>query len=972
MFPLASSPPGLRTVSLIQEQVCRFALFCMAFLGSSLMPTVYLPAAIITSLVTSFLTMLVLFYVQHLHVHARATRCWALAYAGLALQQTCRFLADTQAPIFNLFADIFLLAYVCYLWAGIRIFHGVTVYVMPVMLGFAIAVLWLLMTFLTAVKPLWRMLPIYLVSGLILMIAALGFWRARSQKHTFGFHMLGTLIFLKGLHLLDFPFFREQPEYAALGYEVSAFLDLAIGMLFLVAALLRQQDDVERVNDDLKLEMDERKNIERLSREREALFEKVFQMVPDVLAICREKDGRYLEVNRHWEAITGYAREETLGRYSLELNLWMDVSLREKMLEILRRDGEVSNFEGVYRHKLGHPYNVLISGTRFDVSGEPYIAYAMQDISALRKVERMQEQAERELQEREKLLSTVFQLVPDTLTISKITTGEYVDVNRNWEPISGYTREEVLGRTSNDIQLWEKPEQRDELIKRIRRDGEVHNMQIAFRHKQGHITQCRVSGSQFEAGNESYLLLSSRNIDQELNAEAARVQVESLLRENEQKYSTLFQLSPIPLGLVDVQTDCIVEVNDIWLKEFGYQREGIVGKTTMEMGLVAQAEERKKFNYDLGRDKKVDQLEVRIKACDDHEMIFLLSARLIRMHGKPMCIFSLLNVTRQVQIEQEIREMTAQLEERVRLRTLNLQQANAELAAAMESLRHTQDELVRSEKMAALGSLVAGVAHELNTPIGNSVTVASTLQDKTREMLRDIKEGKLKRSALENYLENAETGTALLMRTLGMARELIRSFKQVAVDQSSSYRRQFDLQTALEELIVTLAPMYKKTAYTLVTDLAPGIIMDSYPGPLGQIITNFMTNALTHAFEHRDSGEMHLQTHLLDDTQVQIVFSDNGIGMSEQVQKRVFDPFFTTKLGQGGSGLGMNIVYNLVTGVLGGSIQLDSKPGEGTSFTLVVPLVAPQLRVDNSKKNRAALAMPGTASTEATLPDTKK
>ncbi|MFZ6876011.1 PAS domain S-box protein [Undibacterium sp. Di27W] len=914
------------------------------------MPSIYLPAAIITSVVTSFLTMLVLFYVQHLHVHARATRCWALAYACLVLKQLCHFLAEDHAPVFSLAADVFLLAYICYLWAGTRIFHGKTVYVMPVMLGFSVATLWLLMTFLTAVTPLWRMLPVYLLSGVVMMSAALNFWRARGEKHSLGFLLLGVLIFLKGLQLLGFPFLSQRTEHASWSYEIAAFLDLAIGMLFLVAALLRQQDDMGRVNDNLKQEMEERKNIERLSRERETLFEKVFQMVPDVLAICREKDGRYLEVNRHWETITGYTRDETLGRYSLELNLWMDASLRADMLDILRRDGEVNNFETIYRHKLGHSYHVLISGTRFDAGGEPYIAYAMQDISALRKVEQLQEKVERALQEREKLLSTVFQLVPDTLTITRMATGEYVDVNRNWEPISGYTREEAIGRTSNDIQLWHEPAQRDELISQIRQQGEVRNMQIAFRHKQGHIAQCRVSGSQFEAGGEAYLLLSSHNIDQELSAEAARLQVESLLRENEQKYSTLFQLSPIPLGLVDVLTDCIVEVNDIWLKEFDYQREDIIGRTTMDMGFVAQAQEREKFNADLGRDKKVDQLEVRIKNQLQEEMIFLLSARLIRMHDKSMCIFSLLNVTRQVQIEQEIREMTAQLEERVRLRTLNLQQANAELAAAMESLRHTQDELVRSEKMAALGSLVAGVAHELNTPIGNSVTVASTLQDKTNEMLHDVSEGKLKRSTLTNYLENAATGTALLMRTLGMARELIRSFKQVAVDQSSSHRRQFDLQMALEELIVTLTPMYKKTAHTLVTALEPGIMMDSYPGPLGQIITNFMTNALTHAFEHREHGEMRLSTCLVGDDKVQIVFADNGIGMSEQIQKRVFDPFFTTKLGQGGSGLGMNIAYNLVTGVLGGEIQLLSKPDEGAIYTMTLPLIAPQLRIEQEKR----------------------
>jgi PAS domain S-box-containing protein len=917
---------------------------------SSIMPSTYLPAAMVTSLVTSFLIMLVLFYIQYLHLHPRASRCWALAYACLVMQQLCHFLGDAQSPVFNLVADVFLSGYICYLWAGTRIFHGVTVFVMPVMLSFAIAVLWLLMTSLTAVHSLWRMLPVYLAAGVVMLGASMTFLRTRNEKHVLGFILLGVFLGFKGAYLAGSPFLQNQPEYLVLGLQASTLLDLAIGMLFLVAALLRQQDDAARMNDNLKQEMEERKNIERLSKDRETLFEKVFQMVPDVLAICREKDGRYLDVNRHWETITGYSREETLGRYSLELNLWMDVSRRAEMLATLRRDGEINNFEGLYRHKLGHAYHVLISGTLFDVGGEPYIAYAMQDISALRKVEQLQEQAERDLQEREKLLSTVFQLVPDTLTITKMTTGEYVDVNRNWEPMSGYTREEAIGHTSNEIQLWEKPEQRDELIRQIRLHGEVRNMQIAFRHKQGYTSNCRVSGSKFETGDETYLLLSSRNIDQELSAETARLHAESLLRENEQKYSTLFQLSPIPLGLVDVETDCIVEVNDVWLKELGYQRQDIVGRTTLDMGIIQQAELRAKFNEDLGRHKKIDQLEVRIRDQAGEEVIFLLSARLIRMHGKAMCIFSLLNVTRQVQVEQEIREMTAQLEERVRLRTLNLQQANAELAAAMESLRHTQDELVRSEKMAALGSLVAGVAHELNTPIGNSVTVASTLQDQTRDLVRDINDGKLKRSVLDHYLESATTGTALLMRTLGMARELIGSFKQVAVDQSSNHRRQFDLKVALEELIVTLAPMYKNTPYHLVTELAPGIGMDSYPGPLGQIMTNFMTNALTHGFEGRESGEMRLSTQLLPDDQVQIIFADNGIGMTEQIQKRVFDPFFTTKLGQGGSGLGMNIAYNLVTGVLGGEIRLESKPEEGTRFILVIPLHAPQLSSESEKK----------------------
>jgi signal transduction histidine kinase len=265
----------------------------------------------------------------------------------------------------------------------------------------------------------------------------------------------------------------------------------------------------------------------------------------------------------------------------------------------------------------------------------------------------------------------------------------------------------------------------------------------------------------------------------------------------------------------------------------------------------------------------------------------------------------------------------------------------------VESLRRAQEKLIRSEKMAALGSLVAGIAHELNTPLGNSVTVASTLQDQTTEFSQTLTNGQLKRSALNQYIEVATHGTELLMRNLSIARDLIASFKQVAVDQSSSQRRVFDLATILNEIIATLSPMYKKGPYILKTNFAEKIEMDSYPGPLGQILTNFVTNALIHAFDGRDDGEMSVNSRLLNEKQVEIVFADNGVGITEADQKRVFDPFFTTRLGQGGSGLGMHIVYNLVTDVLGGEIRLQSRPGAGTSFTLLLPLVAPHISLES-------------------------
>jgi PAS domain S-box-containing protein len=549
-------------------------------------------------------------------------------------------------------------------------------------------------------------------------------------------------------------------------------------------------------------------------------------------------------------------------------------------------------------------------------------------------------------EDRVALFETVFQLVPDTVTITRLDTGQYLDVNRNWEPMSGYSREEAIGRTSTELNLWVNPEQRREFVARVAHEAEVRNIQAAFRHKDGRIFQCRISGTRFSLNGCEYLMLTSRNIDMEIATENARQIAETMLRENEKKYTTLFQLSPLPLGLIDVGSHQMIEVNDAWLTQFKFDRRHVITDVQMRDFWVTPEQPDAAIRSLLNH-KEINQIEVVVRNSAGVDVICLMSARLLDMNSKTVFIFSLMDVTRQYQVEKEIREMSAELEIRVRQRTQNLEDANAELASVVESLRRAQEKLIRSEKMAALGSLVAGIAHELNTPLGNSVTVASTLQDQTTEFSQTLTNGQLKRSALNQYIEVATHGTELLMRNLSIARDLIASFKQVAVDQSSSQRRVFDLATVLNEIIATLSPMYKKGPYILKTNFAEKIEMASYPGPLGQILTNFVTNALIHAFDGRDDGEMSVNSRLLNEKQVEIVFADNGVGITEADQKRVFDPFFTTRLGQGGSGLGMHIVYNLVTDVLGGEIRLQSRPGAGTSFTLLLPLVAPHISLES-------------------------
>lgn len=273
------------------------------------------------------------------------------------------------------------------------------------------------------------------------------------------------------------------------------------------------------------------------------------------------------------------------------------------------------------------------------------------------------------------------------------------------------------------------------------------------------------------------------------------------------------------------------------------------------------------------------------------------------------------------------------------LRTLAAYAAVAlENAQAFMQLQSAQTQLVAQEKLAALGAMVAGVAHELNTPIGNSLLVASTLHEHTTTLMGQLQGGTMKRSDLNTYCEMAEHAAAIIMRSLHSAAELVSSFKQVAVDQTSAQRRRFDLQRTCNELLSTLMSKINKSGHQITVEVPPGIVMDSYPGPLGQVLANLVNNAMLHGFEGRERGHMWLRASQPRAGRVLIEFEDDGLGIAPEHQKRVFEPFFTTKFGQGGSGLGMHISYNIVTSLLGGQIELSSAPGQGTRFLLDLPL----------------------------------
>ncbi|WP_051304643.1 ATP-binding protein [Chitinilyticum litopenaei] len=279
-----------------------------------------------------------------------------------------------------------------------------------------------------------------------------------------------------------------------------------------------------------------------------------------------------------------------------------------------------------------------------------------------------------------------------------------------------------------------------------------------------------------------------------------------------------------------------------------------------------------------------------------------------------------------------LRESNELLEARVRARTAELENANHDLAQAM-------NHLVQAEKIAALGNLVAGLAHELNTPLGINMVSATTLIDKVNELARLMAEGSLKKSWLETFAGEASEAAQLIVRNARRASDMMNNFKQVAVDTSSNQRRTFDLRTTLDEVLWALSPQYKNRPVEFVLDVPQGVLVDNYPGAFEQIMTNLISNSLIHGFVTQQTGRITIS--LLsppDADECVLSYQDTGKGIPEALHKRVFEPFFTTRFGQGGSGLGLYLVYSLISGTLGGDVRLQTPPGgSGVLFELRFP-----------------------------------
>ena len=317
--------------------------------------------------------------------------------------------------------------------------------------------------------------------------------------------------------------------------------------------------------------------------------------------------------------------------------------------------------------------------------------------------------------------------------------------------------------------------------------------------------------------------------------------------------------------------------------------------------------------------------ELRALRRDGAELVVELSVGAVSIDGSRYGAAVVRDITERKHAERERAQLTESLHRQVQ-----------ETQLALEELRRTQDRLVQSEKMASLGVLVAGVAHEINTPVGIAVTAASHLLDRIGILSSAIGDGSLKRSQLLDTLATSRASAELVLSNLGRAAELIHSFKQVAVDQSSPESREVDLDIHLHELISSLGPRLKPTPHRLDLLCLPGLRITTVPGALSQVISNLVLNSLGHAYDAGQAGQLRLLVER-EEGGVFLRYSDDGRGIAADALPKIFDPFFTTRRGSGGSGLGLHIVYNLVTQTLGGRISVESEPGRGVRFLIHLP-----------------------------------
>lgn len=529
--------------------------------------------------------------------------------------------------------------------------------------------------------------------------------------------------------------------------------------------------------------------------------------------------------------------------------------------------------------------------------------------------------AERRFAEAEESYRKLFDSSIDGIYVTT-PEGRLLNANPALSRMMGYDSPQELIESITDVAsaIYLDPTLRTEYQERMARDGMVREFEYQVRQRDGSVLWLSDSATTVrdEAGHVVRYEGVVRDITNQKRAEDE-------VAEGRRRLQEVIDTVPAVINVKDMQMRYVL-MNRYMASIFNIEPEDAIGHTTTDIMSrygAQKTDENDRRVLDAG--KELGFYEEEYIDSSGTMRQWLVNKLPLRGSGGEIkqIVTVALDIGERKRNEQEMRK------------------AKDAAEAALQHLQETQNSLIEAEKLAALGRLVAGVAHEVNNPVGISLTVASSLERKVTVFAEEVARGELRRSSLNEFVETSRSAASQLVGNLNRAAELIQSFKQVAADRSYSDQRTFNLADLTDQVVMSLRPGIRKQNLTLNVECEPGLIMNSYPGPYGQVLTNLFLNSVAHAFPGGAAGEVNIKVRASGADHVEVLYSDDGCGMTPEIRRRAFDPFFTTRRDEGGTGLGLHIVYSIVTNRLGGQIHLESDPGKGTRVQMILPRNAP-------------------------------
>ena len=727
----------------------------------------------------------------------------------------------------------------------------------------------------------------------------------------------------------------------------------------------------------------DRKMMETALRESEEKFSKAFQASPQVIAITTIPDGRFIEVNDSYTLYTGFTRDETIGHKTTEMNVWVNEEDRDRMLKLLKENGRVNNEEFKFQTKSGEIRNWLFSAEPMTIGGAACLVGVSTDLTERKRIEEA-------LRESEEKFSKAFNASPESIAITTIKEGRYIDVNDSYLRRTGYSREELIGKTTTDIHIWVNEEDRLRMHRMAQEQGRVYNEEFEFRMKSGEIRNSLLSLEPITIKGEPCLIGVSLDI-------TPRKRIEKALRESEEKFSVAFRSSPDMMAIACLRDGTYTEVNDSYINCLGYTREELIGHTADELNIWVYPEEAERMINALKEKGKIREAEHSVRPKNGEIHTWLCSADIISINGELYMLAVATDITKQKEAEAKLQEHKKMIESilattpegvlvidgkgdillankalykifRLNSRsfknktladifsreqfydlhravkgresekkTLEFRYQVQELEKIIGCVivkmdgertlltfsdisreREEEEKLYLTDRLASIGEMAAGLVHELNNPLTGILALSQMLMHSnlTSEHRED----------LECINTEAKRAAGIVKNVLLFARNKTGENGQCSVNEVMKNvlkLREF------EERICNI------TIMTNLEENLPPIPVDQWQ--LQQVFLNLISNAEAAIKEVNRSGIITIGTQRINN-HINIVFSDNGCGIKKQIMPRIFDPFFTTKEIGKGTGLGLSICYSIIV-KHAGKISVKSQVNEGTTFTIRLPIV---------------------------------